>query len=75
MSNEHTVVVGAGAVGPAVPGGLGGEPAGVVGSCGGDAVVDCRTDGRDEHREECDQRNGAIGVDTSHIGTTVVLLI
>jgi hypothetical protein len=54
----HTVVVGAGAVGLAVPGGLGGEPAGVVGPGGGDAVVDCRTGGRDEQGDECDQRDG-----------------
>ena len=66
----RTVVVGSGAGGRTVPGGLGGEPAGVVGSSGGGVVVGRRTDGRDEHGEKCHKHNGnVVGVDASHIGT------
>ena len=65
----RTVVVGAGAGGRSVPGGLGGEPAGVVGSSGGGVVVGRTTDGRDEHGEECHKhKDNGIGGDASHIG-------
>ena len=56
----RTVVVGAGAGGRSVPGGLGGEPAGVVGSGGGGVVVGRRTDGGDEHGEECHKHKGNV---------------
>ena len=46
VAYELTVVVGAGAGGLTVPGGLGVEPVGVVGFGGGGIVVDCRMDGR-----------------------------
>jgi hypothetical protein len=62
IAYKRTAVVGAGAVGLAVPGGLGGEPGGAVGGAG--------TDGRDEHGEECHKGDG-VGGDTGHIGTTV----